>query len=393
MSRICLNVSAHAEPRYGGIATSVPILGKAISEQGAYQTHWAAFCLDGEDTSGLAAEHFDRFPLRLGQWLTEGGLQRRLGGLIEQAAVVHIHGIWQPHCQIAARSARRLGVPYLISAHGMLEPWALRNKEFKKRIYSALFEKHNLERAACLRALTFAEAEDYRRYGVTIPIAVIPNGVVLQPKGDPDVLFERFPQLRGKQLLLFFGRLHRKKGLHVLCEAWGEIAKLHPSTQLVIAGPDEDQLQPELEQVLRARGVEKQVTFVGMQQGAARAAILAAADLFVLPSFSEGFSMATLEAMGAGVPVIVSRQCYFPEITKEGCGWIIEPETIALREALQKFLTVPPAERRIMGERGQRLVSTRYGWGEIASQFARVFDWMRGEGKRPTCVEAPERAQ
>ena len=146
----------------------------------------------------------------------------------------------------------------------MLESWALKNKRLKKQIYAALFERRNLQGAACLHALTQAEAQDYRNFGLKNPIAVIPNGVEIPSAVSAEPFLAQFPALRGKQLVLFLGRIHFKKGLDILCRAWSKIFKNHPNTQLVLAGPDFENTQAEIQKLLQSLGAESQVTFTGM---------------------------------------------------------------------------------------------------------------------------------
>ena len=121
--------------------------------------------------------------------------------------------------------AREAGKPYIIAAHGMLEGWALQQKKLKKTLYSLLVERPNLRGAACLQALTRAEADDYRRFGLKNPVAVIPNGVDVPPQVSSDLFLWTFPQLKGKRLVTFLSRLHRKKGLDILCQAWSRIRR------------------------------------------------------------------------------------------------------------------------------------------------------------------------
>ena len=134
------------------------------------------------------------------------------------------------------RVARQLGKPVLSSGHGMLEKWELANKGLKKRVYSWLFERSSLAQSACLRALTLQEAEDYRRYGLTNPIALIPNGIRIQSRIERDVLLSRFPELRQKAIVLYLSRLHHKKGILNLIESWRLVSKHQPDAHLLVAG-------------------------------------------------------------------------------------------------------------------------------------------------------------
>ncbi len=174
---LCLNVTAHLDHRFGGLTTSLPEFCRALEATGKYRSQLAAFC-DADET---APEHSSAAVLPAGRarWMFDRGLRQRLETLVREAGAIHIHGIWQEHCMAAAALARAHRKPYLIAAHGMLEPWAFRNKGWKKRAYWQLFEKRRFAQAGCLRALTTAEAEQYRALGLRTPVAVIPNGVTL----------------------------------------------------------------------------------------------------------------------------------------------------------------------------------------------------------------------
>src|ERR1019366_6678208 len=154
---------------------------------------------------------------------------------IRKADVLQIHGLWQQQCITAGGIGRRHRKPIVISAHGMLERWALNNKRWKKGPYSLLVERPNLRSASVLRALTAAEASDYRRFGLRNPIAIIPSGVDPVGGAHPELFFSSWPDLRGRRLVLYLSRIHYKKGVDLLVEAWGRIAPHFTGAHLVIA--------------------------------------------------------------------------------------------------------------------------------------------------------------
>jgi glycosyltransferase involved in cell wall biosynthesis len=378
----CLNVLEHAEPRYGGIAVSVPALARAMDRHCRNQN--AAFCHPAESQ----APGIVRFPLSRLAWFTGNSTRLTFDRLAADADLLHIHGLWSHHAVAARRAAERNRKPYIVSAHGMLDPWALHNKTWKKRMYSMLVERKNLAGAACLRALTLDEAADYRRYGLRAPIAVVPNGIDVPPSLWPAAFLRKFPELRGRRIALFLGRVHFKKGLDLLCRAWAAALR-EPGTHLVIAGPDSEGTRANLEALIATLGIGPQVTFTGMLERELKWSALAAAHVFVLPSYSEGFSVAVLEALSAGVPVIVSRQCHLPEIAARGCGWVVPTRTAALAEALGEALALTPAGRERYAASGRRLVEECFAWPIVAARMAAVYEWVLG-GPRPHSVEVIE---
>ncbi len=371
---ICLNVMEHADPLYGGIASSVPAMAHAVDASGRYRSRSAAFCEPWEQAvSGTC-----RLPASRLDWLAGRAARRTFDGLVAESDLVHVHGLWRQHSLSACSAARRRGKPYIVSSHGMLEPWALHNKRWKKLIYGAFLERRNLGRAACLRALTRREALDCRNYGVRAPIAVVPNGVEFPPPSSPAPLLAAYPELRGRRLVLFLGRVHYKKGLDVLCRAWAATRR-SPLDHLVIAGPDFEGTRARL-----AAGPA--ITFTGLLGPELRWSALAAAHVFVLPSYSEGFSMAVLEALAAGVPVIASEACNLPEIAERACGWVVQPNVRSVSAALAEALDATPAECALLGINGRALVAQRFSWPTVAAQMASVYDWVLGGG-RPSQVE------
>ena len=375
---VCLNISMHVDERFGGLAASLPRFCEAVTQTGRFTSRLAAFCEKDEVPSARAAEMVRCFPAGRMRWAMDFRLRRELAGLIEESAIVHIHGLWQEHSLVAARLCRQLGRPYVVSAHGMIEPWALKQGRWKKRAYLAVAEGGVLRRAAGLRALTRAEGQFYRDLGLSNPVEVVPNGIDLPAGSSPGAFLEAFPELSGRRLVLFLGRLHAKKGLDILCRAWAQIAGTFPEAQLVIAGPGDGELVASLTALSGELGMGSRVTFTGMLRGELKWSALAAASLFVLPSHSEGFSMAVLEALGAGLPVVISHGCHFPEVGEAGCGWEVNPQDDEVAGAVSEALSMDAETLRETGRRGRRLAEARFGWAGIGERTADMLErWMK----------------
>jgi glycosyltransferase involved in cell wall biosynthesis len=314
-------------------------------------------------------------------------IPRRVRG----AEVVHLHGLWQGHTRRGARAARRYGVPYLIAAHGMAEPWALRHKALKKRVYTALVEGRNLRRASCLHALSRPEIGHLRALAPRTPICLIPNGVDLAaladlpPRSELETLH---PELRGKFLLLFLSRLHVKKGLDLLAEALARLAPSHPDLHLLLAGNDDGAKAPFLAR-MDALGLSARVTYLGHVSGESARRAWGAADAFVLPSYSEGFSMAILEALACRRPVLITTACHFPELAAAEGGIVVAPTVAAVTRGLADLLEAAPTQRAAWGQRGRRLVEERYTWDRQGERLSEVYRWLAGGGPPPEAVVEP----
>jgi glycosyltransferase involved in cell wall biosynthesis len=184
---------------------------------------------------------------------------------------------------------------------------------------------------------------------------------------------------------LFLGRLHFKKGLDLLCHAWHN-ARPGSDFHLVLAGPDFEGTRQRVEKMIAELGIEKSVTFAGMLKGAEKWSALEAADAFVLPSRSEGLSVSVLEAMGRGVPVIVTSRCNVKEVKPRECGWMIEPNERELTEALHQYFESSSADRKRLGANGRRVVEQVYSWDSVGRQMSAVYEWLAG-GDKPTGVD------
>ena len=383
-----LSVVTHLDPRFGGLSAVVPQLSHEIATREHVRMELAAFCAPGElySTSSYPDVAISEWPTSRVKWFTDSDLKSRLGRLIGGANGLHLHGVWEQSTQVAAQLARARDVPYVVSAHGMLERWALRHKALKKKVYAALVERPTMERAACLHALTPAEAEDYRRFGCTAPIAVIPNGVRVPSQVTSAAFLRHYRDLEGKTIVLFLGRIHAKKGLDLLVRAWKEMASGHPEAVMVLAGPDFEGSRARLTALIEAEGLGAQVLFTGMLRGELKWSALAAATCFVLPSFSEGLSVSVLEAMGVGLPVIISTHCNLPEVAELGAGWVIPAEQAPLVLAIGDVLGQSRAANRAMGARGARFVQDHYNWGTVAEKMAAVYRWVSDGGPVPAAL-------
>ncbi len=316
------------------------------------------------------------------------GPESDLEHAVRWADVVHIHGLWQGHTRRASAEARRHRVPHLIAAHGMADPWALRQKRWKKRIYSLLIENRNLRGSSCLHALTRPEVDFLRRMAPQVPVALVPNGVDLSSLDDLPSRgeFERdHPEIREKFVILFFSRLHKKKGLDLLAPALAKVAHDHADVHLLMAGIDDGALAPFLD-AANSLGIRDRITYVGHVGGEEARKVWGAADAFVLPSHSEGFSMAVLEALGCRLPSLITSACNFPELARRGGGLCVAPTISDVERGLRDLLGMSADERRKMGMRGRALVEADYTWDRQTLRLAQVYEWLMGGGNAPEAI-------
>jgi glycosyltransferase involved in cell wall biosynthesis len=362
-----LEIFCHLNPRYGGVATAVPSLLGQMNQQGAVQARALPILMREE--RHLAPEWV---PLELFRWASTAPW-RQLRSAVEGSDLVHVHGLWQPASLLACEMALKAHKRLIISPHGMLERWALQRKAWKKRLAGVLGQRRLLQDADAVRALTPEEEKDIRAYCGTDRVRVIPNGTSLPPSGlRPRVPHADLPP--DAKVMTLLSRLHPKKGIDLLLRAWNGLSREFPDWHLVLAGPDEGGVPAEV-------GSASRVHCIGALSETERWELLLASRLFVLPSYSEGFSKAVLEALAAGLPVVISRACNFPEVALCGSGWITELYVESVESALREALLLPDGLLQRKGESGRRLVENNYSEAVIATRMSALYgDVMRWKG-------------
>lgn len=317
--------------------------------------------------------------------------------------LAHTHGLWMYPSVAVHAWHKKTGRPYVVSPHGMLDPWAVRNSGWKKRIALAAYERTHLRDAACIRALCQSEAESIRAFGLKNPICVIPNGVDL-PGGEEQCRSLPF-ESGGRKVLLYLGRIHPKKGLSNLLRAWADpgTAAIRQSNRwvLAIAGWDQSGYEAELKDLANelglrwsdvgdgntSSGATDSLVFLGPQFNEDKAACYRSCDAFILPSVSEGLPMVVLEAWAYGKPVLMTSRCNLPEGFAAGAAWEISGDVPALATKIQELIEIPESDRIAAGCRGRALVQNNFAWNGIAQQMRDVYSWLVGGGQRPVCVQ------
>lgn len=295
--------------------------------------------------------------------------------------LIHQHGIWQAFSAQVSAWRRRTGRPVMISPRGMLDPWALRNSAWKKRLASHLFETVNLRDAACLHALNASEAAAMRAFGLTNPIAIIPNGVHLPPPGALRPPRSALLPQDERRTLLFLGRLHPKKGVNELIEAFARARSRDRSIaenwRLVIAGWTDGNafLETPQAQANRLSLGDEAVFFTGPVLGDNKEALLAHSDAFVLPSHSEGLPMSVLEAWAYGVPVLMTEACNLPEGFSEGAALRIGTDPEKLSTQISYYINQDLSD---LSKSGQKLVRKTFSWEKIAERHMAAYNYMIG---------------
>ncbi len=344
---------------------------------------------------GPAAGKFQKHP----------DIQPTLIRLIAAADVVHIHTLWEEIQHQAAAISLKLRKPYVFVPHGMLDPWSLAQSSVAKRAYLALRLRRDLNGAMFIHALNADEARLIEPLRLRTKCAIIPNGFtppehsLPPPSGEragvrgetptdeplpsadtsghtAPTVAQRFPPhpsspLRGEgPYILFLSRLHPKKGLDYLADAFAIVAAAHPNVRLIVAGP-EDGAEKDFDARIAAAKLQDRVDRVGPLYGDEKLAAMSNASLFVLPSRQEGFSVAILEALACGTPVVISDQCHFPEVAEAGAGKVVSLDARAIADAMLQFLNDPAGRETASGN--AKALAARYTWDRIAQKTLSLY--------------------
>jgi glycosyltransferase involved in cell wall biosynthesis len=305
-----------------------------------------------------------RFNKRLRPWLKEH---------VRQYDAVIIGGIWQYHGYAASRACMEMGVPYFLYTHGMLDPWfkaAFPLKHIKKITYWRLFEHKALNRA---RAVIFtSELEAERAKWTFSPFdcteVVVPLGI--QPPPPDNGLGSKFRERFGlgeAAFLLFLGRLHPKKGCDLLIQALARV----PDVQLVMAGPDADGWRAELEALADRNDVARRIVWTGHLDGELKWGALYAADAFILPSHGENFGVAVVEALGCGLPVLITDKInIWQAIDQDGACVVGEDTVLGTADMMVKWQSLSDDEKTDMRQKAKGCFQNNFEVMKVSRRLA-----------------------
>ena len=300
-----------------------------------------------------------------------------------RSTIFHGHGLWEIPVHQMASFARKNHIPYIISVRGMLEPWSMQQSKLKKRIALLLYQKKDLSSANCLHATATSELESIRKLGYMNPVAVIPNGIDVDSFPLKEPKFVEDPT----RTILFLSRIHQKKGIEILIEAWSKLTdSVKSGWKVDIVGNGSPDYIASLNNLILSKGMEKEIVILGPKFGGDKVKAYQQADLFVLPTHSENFGVVIAEALACGIPVITTKGAPWQELEEFNAGeWIdigIEP----LRSSLSNLMTKNSFELMTMGQNGRKLVEQKYSISSVASQFFELYKWLDNKGDRPYFV-------
>jgi glycosyltransferase involved in cell wall biosynthesis len=371
-----LHVIPTLDPRAGGPPIVVSHLAAAQALLG-HDLHVMAYKPREEARQRILADNrqpgFDRVTQHLLPCIS---LRERITGshaaamarkIVPKMDILHIHGLWESQLARSATVAHRLRIPFVITPHGMLHPWSLAQSRWKKKFSLATGFRTILNRCAFLHLLNRDEQNLLAPLNLHCPTKVIPNGISpeeFENAPPTGTIRNLFPALGDSPYILFLGRLHEQKGVDLLLAAFGLVTQQHAAVKLLIAGPDYGR-SDQIKQL--SHGMTDRLLTVGPIYGNTKLAALQDAVCFCLPSRHEGFSLAVLESLACGTPVVISPECHFPEVTAAGAGLIAPLNPPQIATALLSYLNDSPA-RAAASIAAKKLIAEHYTWSHIAKQ-------------------------
>lgn len=314
-------------------------------------------------------------------YCTPYGYSRNMNNFLKRSDydLYHTNGLWMYCNHITASIARRKRKPYIITPHGMLYPQALARSTWKKRLMMRLCFDKDIREANCIHATCMQEMKYYRDLGYQNPVAVIANPVPI-----PDYINEIKPQ-RNKKRIGYLGRLHPRKNVKGLIEAWAKLGKFTQNAELYIMGKGDESYEADLKKFVLTSGLTN-VVFAGFVNGRKKFEELASLNALFVPSDFENFGMIITEALIMKTPVMASLGTPWEELNTHHCGWWVSNEVSSIAETMLRALSLSEEERDAMGTRGRQLVEANYSSTLVAMKMKQLYTWILNGGSKPEFV-------
>ena len=287
--------------------------------------------------------------------------------------LVHFHGLWQPRFRSLAKRCLASSVPYVVSPHGMLEPWAWQHRWWKKWPYYFFFESGFLAHAAGLLATSEMEKNNLARFRSLPPVDVIPLGMTSDHGPNYPAARNQLGWTDDEFILLFLSRIHPKKGLHVLLEAIRRLSLSEKKVRLIVVGDGPKDYLRKLRQFVHHHELRlPAVTFTGPVWGPDKWTFLQGADLFCLPTFSENFGLAILEACQVGTPVLTTVHTPWEIFLRDRGFPVVQPVVDQLHGALAYFLNRGKVTSTVRGDLAED-IRRSFGLALVADRFRKYY--------------------
>ena len=359
----------------GGPSRSVPMLVKGLAELGVDITlmtirseNMNIHSLEGTTAKlKVLSPSFSR--KEIAKYLAE-----------ERFELIQIQSVWEMHYHKVILEARKQNIPYIVTPRGMLEPWSLSQKKWKKKLAWWLYQRNDVQKSACVFTTAKMEAEHVSDLGITTCKAVIPNGI------ETDAYPCKSSVEGVKKQVLFLSRVHVKKGIELLFEAWKRILPDYADWQLLVIGNGEADYIHSLENKVESLGLKECIKILPPVFGEAKIKVYQESALFCLPSFSENFGMVIAEAMSCGTPVITTTNCPWEILNDTNTGWCIDLSVDNLEHALHEAMGMEANALYDMGQQASKLIFDNFDYRSITRKTLRLYEWLLNSGEKPEFV-------
>jgi glycosyltransferase involved in cell wall biosynthesis len=381
-----LHVIPSVGDRHGGPSVALRLMASGLVRAGAHVTVVTTDDNAGDRLNVPYAQPVNQegatfyyFPRHLRFYTVSAPLRRWVESEAKNFDVIHIHAVFSFPSSSAARAAQRTKVPYIVRPLGALAPYGMQQRPGLKRLSLALIERPMLHAAAAIHCTSHQEAEEILALGVRAPIVIIPIGLPFSDSPAPrdqTWLRQRAPELDGRKVVLFLSRLDPKKGLELLLESFARLTVPKDSVALVVAGDGPADYVARLKTAARDLGIERSIYWAGHLGESEKSRALHSADLFALPSQAENFGIAAVEALGAGLPVILSDQVGIHDaITRAGAGLVVPRDVSALSPAIDRLLN-DQSLRTTQSHNAAALARSEFSQDVMTQRLLSLYHWV-----------------
>ena len=359
----------------GGPSRSVPMLAKGLAELGVDIT---LMTVKSENMNTHALEGTTAKLKVLTPSFSKKEIAKYLAD--ERFDLIQIQSMWDLPYHKVMVEARRLGIPYIVTPRGMLEPWSLSQKKWKKKLAWWFYQRNDVQKSVCVFTTAKMEAEHVSNLGITTCKVVIPNGI------ETDAYPCKSSVEGVKKQVLFLSRVHVKKGIELLFEAWKRIHSDYADWQLLVIGNGEAEYIHSLENRVESLGLKDSIKILPPVFGEAKIKVYQESALFCLPSFSENFGMVIAEAMSCGTPVITTTNCPWNILNETNTGWCIDLSVDNLEHALREGMGMDANALYDMGQRASKLIFDNFDYRSVTRKTLRLYEWLLNSGEKPEFV-------